>query len=52
MIIFITIYRIYPISYNELPSRHSTYLKENLVLVNSSFSSTENDKLKFLEYNS
>jgi len=51
IIVFGMLQFLRPISYDEMHSRHPIYPQENIVLVNSSSISTENDELEFLEGN-
>ena len=48
-IIFSIIWIVRPISYDEMRSRHLIYPQENVVIVNSSSISNQNDELDFLE---
>jgi hypothetical protein len=49
VIIFSIIWIVRPISYDEMRSRHPIYPQENVVIVNSSSISNQNDELDFLE---
>ena len=49
VIIFSILWIVRPISYDEMRSRHPIYPQENVVLVNSSSISTQNDEFDFLE---
>ena len=49
VIIFSIIWIVRPISYDEMRSRHSIYRQENVVIVNSSSISNQNDESDFLE---
>ena len=49
IIIFSIIWIVRPIPYDEMRSRHPIYPQENVVVVNSSSISNQNDELDFLE---
>jgi dihydrofolate reductase len=49
VILFSIIWVVRPISYDEMRIRHPIYPQENVVVVNSSSISTQNDELEFLE---
>ena len=49
VIIFSIIWIVRPISYDEMRSRHPIYPQENVVVVNNSSISNQNDEFDFLE---
>ena len=49
VILFTIIWTVRPISYDEMRSRHPIYPQENVVVVNSSSISNQNDEFDFLE---
>lgn len=49
VILFSLIWLVRPILYDEMLSWHSSYLQENVMVLNNSFISTENYELEFLE---
>jgi hypothetical protein len=49
VIIFSILWIVRPISYDEMRSRHPIYPQENVVVVNSSSISNQNDEFDFLE---
>lgn len=49
VIIFRILWIVRPISYDEMRSRHPIYPQENVVVVNNSSISNQNDEFDFLE---